>query len=67
MSCLITTRASIKKTTRKNNKTSKNKSFTVKIQCINLKAASNIVKMQSDKILKTKIYFANYTADGKFT
>ena len=60
MPCPITTLTSstIKKTTRKktNNKIGKNKNFKAKTQYLNLKASSNIVKMQSDKTLTTQNY-----------
>ena len=58
MPCLITapTRSAIKKTT-KNNKIGKNKNFTARTEYLNLKAPSNNVKMQSDKILTTQFYF----------
>ena len=38
-------------------KKSENKNFTAKTEYLNLKALSNNVKMQSDKILTTQIYF----------
>ena len=60
MPCLITAlpRAAIKKTTRTKNKQQKNenKNFTTKTQYLNLNAASDNVRMQSDKIL-TAIFF----------
>ena len=59
MPCLIipSKRSAVKETTRKKNKTSKNKNFTAKTEYQNLKAPSNNVQMQSDKILTTQIYF----------
>ena len=54
MPCLIKAlkRPAIKKTIKKtNNRISKNKNFTAKSQYLNLKAACNNVKMQSDKTL----------------
>ena len=58
MPCLITalTRSAIEKTTRKNNKQKdKQKKFTTETQYLNLKASSNDVKKQSDRILTTQI------------
>ena len=53
------TRSTAKETTRKktDNKISKNKHFTPKTEYQNLKAPSNNIKMQSDKILTAQIYF----------
>ena len=75
MPCLITapTRSAVKETTRKknkNNKISKNKNFTAKTEYQNIKAPSNNVKIQSDKILTIQNsyqLFPNYTADGIFS
>ena len=57
---LTTTRSAIKRLREKNNndKKGKNKNFTEKTQYLNLKAPSNSVKIQSDKILATQIYFS---------
>ena len=56
MPCLISapTRSAIKETTRKK---SKNKNFTAKTECQNLKAPSNKVKMQSDNPDYTNLLF----------
>ena len=61
MPCLITalTRSTIEKTTRKNSKqqNKQNKNFTAETRYLKLKAASNNVKIQSDKTLTSQIYF----------
>ena len=53
MPCFITalTRAAIKRLREKNNKIGKNKNFAAKTQYLNFKAASDNVKMKSDKTL----------------
>ena len=61
MPCLITalTRSATEKTTKKNNK-QQNKRKQIsrqKNQYLNLKTPSKNVKMQSDEILTTQIYF----------
>ena len=62
MPCLITTRSAIKKTTRKTNKTAKTKISRQKLNILISKAPSKKVKLQSDKILTTQIYFfSNHT------
>ena len=60
MPCLITTRSAIKKTQRKTTTatTKKARKFHGKTQYLNLKAPSNNVKLQSDKILTTQSYFS---------
>ena len=58
MPCLTTTRFATKSLRENNNSNNKKKqNFTAKTQYFNLMAPSNNVKLQSDKILATQIYF----------
>ena len=60
MPCLITTKSATKNSTRKknNNKKHQKQNFTAKKKHFNLKAPINNVKLQSDKIITTQIYFS---------
>ena len=60
MPCLIKTRSAIKKSTKKETRTTeKNKiqNFSAKTQNLKLKAPSKNVKLQSDKTVITQFYF----------